>query len=146
MKKQEIIEGNKLIASFMGGHLSNHPELNGVQVWSGYELIEGRLNLPSTLKYHSSWDWLMQVVEKIEKLKFSSKAQSGSFPMKFTFLRDSKGESNIISLTCASIDVPWIRKDNENKIEAVWLAVVEFIKWCNNFWGWIQYRYLIENE
>lgn len=65
MNNDKIIEGNKLIAKFMGGHLSDHPELNGIKVWHGYDLVEGRLNLPTTLTFHSSWDWLMPCIGKI---------------------------------------------------------------------------------
>lgn len=65
MNNDKIIEGNKLIAEFMGGHLSDHPELNGVKVWHGYDLVEGRLNLPTTLTFHSDWNMLMHVCIKL---------------------------------------------------------------------------------
>jgi len=43
---------NKLIAEFMGSNL------NGLESWQ-YE---------EELQYHTSWDWLMPVVEKIYQL------------------------------------------------------------------------------
>ena len=42
------MENNKLIAEFMGSNL------NGLESWQ-YE---------DELKYHTSWDWLMPVVQK----------------------------------------------------------------------------------
>jgi hypothetical protein len=45
-------ENNKLIAEFMGSNL------NGLESWQ-YE---------EELQYHTSWDWLMPVVEKIDNL------------------------------------------------------------------------------
>lgn len=50
-KEQEILEGNKLIADFMGW--IHHED-------KAYDEKEMR-----ELKHHSSWDWLMPVVEKI---------------------------------------------------------------------------------
>ena len=52
----QIIEGNKLIAEFM-----EFPTAE----------TAGRIN-DDAAKYHSSWDWLMPVVEKIGKSDFGS--------------------------------------------------------------------------
>ena len=61
MSEQEIIEGNKLIAEFMGYKF--------IEDWHQYwRLSDKHLLLENELKYHSSWDWLMPVVEKIEYL------------------------------------------------------------------------------
>ena len=58
---------NKLIAEFMGGKLISHPELNGIKMWIQCPQIEGRLNLPTLFQYHTSWDWLKPVIDKIIK-------------------------------------------------------------------------------
>tara|TARA_R110000824_G_scaffold28206_6_gene95072 strand:- start:1806 stop:2102 length:297 start_codon:yes stop_codon:yes gene_type:complete len=50
---------NKLIAEFMG----HEPIVKGDDVY--YELNEIRLTSADDLRYHTSWDWLMPVVEKI---------------------------------------------------------------------------------
>ncbi len=47
-------ENNKLIAKFMDTEITNNT----------------KNILGSSLKYHSSWDWLMPVIEKIESLNF----------------------------------------------------------------------------
>lgn len=54
-------EGNIAIAEFMGVHITPPGLRRNVMVKSHY-LIE--------LKYHTSWDWLMPVVEKIESLGY----------------------------------------------------------------------------
>ena len=74
------IENNKLIAEFMGGtpssvpNLINLPQTRGdanIHSVKGSELLPNgtysvhRLN---ELEYHSSWDWLMPVIEKIEEI------------------------------------------------------------------------------
>lgn len=50
---------NKLIAEFMG----HEPIVRGDDVY--YELNEIRLTSADDLRYHTSWDWLMPVIEKI---------------------------------------------------------------------------------
>ena len=65
------MKSNKLIAEFMGAE--GHPKYNPIE-WDIY--ITGCLDVdsdnenaqhfftPNQMKYHSSWDWLMPVVEK----------------------------------------------------------------------------------
>ena len=57
MNKEEIENSNKFIAEFMGGdpYHNNTPEL---------ACNDGRL-------YHSSWDWLMPVINKCSELDFA---------------------------------------------------------------------------
>lgn len=43
--EEEIIKGNKLIAKYMG--------------------VEKDKNISDMMKYHSSWDWLMPVINKL---------------------------------------------------------------------------------
>lgn len=60
MEKEEVLKGNKLIAEFMGKNV------NPIDSKPVYELehIYGLMGL-NDLKYNSSWDWLMPVIEKI---------------------------------------------------------------------------------
>ena len=63
MKQQEILEGNTLIAEFMGLQIISAKEIKGKV---DDELILNDVSIPETmLYYYSSWDWLMPVVEKI---------------------------------------------------------------------------------
>lgn len=66
MKDQKIIEGNKLIAEFMGAYYCNddrnaYPD--GYWMCSD-EFIELPYNI-NDFKFHSSWDWLMSCIGKI---------------------------------------------------------------------------------
>ena len=106
-------EGNLLIAYFMGGKLIDHPELNGVKMWTKYPLIEGRLNLPTLLQYHTSWDWIMPVIDKIEHL----------------------GGSIVILKHCSSVKFTFGGISQEfyenTKILSTWKAILAYIKWHN---------------
>lgn len=56
MKQEEIIEGNKRIAKFMGHSQDDH--LYGM-------VIDDKYYTYTLMKYHSSWDWLMPIWKKI---------------------------------------------------------------------------------
>jgi hypothetical protein len=60
------------------------------------------------LKYHSSWEWLMPVVEKIEH----------------TYAYVNIKGCHVKISTLVDVNAP-------TKLEAVYKAVVEFIKWYN---------------
>lgn len=104
-------ENNKIIAKFMG-YAQPHPEYPNTSYW--YK--EGRAPL-ALLLYNSSWDWLMEVVEKIESLGYSvdifNKAVSIQCNTKTEMIVDLSG-----------------RTDN-SKLSQVYEAVVEFIKYKN---------------
>ena len=51
---------NKLIAEFMGLVVSNREDYHSSL----------HTNVDADLKYHTSWDWLMPVVEEIDHLQF----------------------------------------------------------------------------
>jgi hypothetical protein len=73
MTKEEILNGNKLIAEFMGAKRMPH---NSKLTPTLYEFPEsiGNTNThkwaTDYLIYHKSWDWIMPVVEKIENLGY----------------------------------------------------------------------------
>ena len=134
MTRKEVIEGNKLIAEFMGysvGFPHKTDKYGYIQTVEGY-IIPSIVN-PSPhpsdidthqfsltdLRFHSSWDWLMLVVEKINTM-------------------NSKYEINIYSQVVTLFSYSPIEtkaKFNNSeftKIVAVWLTVIEFIKWYNS--------------
>jgi hypothetical protein len=51
-------ENNKIIAEFMGAKLTKDLQIV-------YPIYEGDSSYVKNLKYHSDWNWLMEVVEKI---------------------------------------------------------------------------------
>jgi hypothetical protein len=101
MTQEEIIEGNKLIAEFMGKKTTKIE----------YEKNESVV-CPVPLYYDSSWDWLIPVVEKIE---LGARV-------------DIYGKACKISQSQWTVDIAHI---NEKKIIAVWECVVDFIQWYN---------------
>ena len=104
----KTIENNKLIAEFMGLNLHQG-------VWRKSTLAtERKICKEDALKYHEDWNWLMEVVEKIESLGYRIEIVKHICRIYL-----SNKETIIIS-------------ENTPKIEAVNIACVEFIKWYNN--------------
>lgn len=105
--KETLEQGNRLIAEFLGWHLD--PK--------------------RSLKYHSSWDWLMPVVEKIADIPMegfiNEETEDGGYAYPITFgMRTEIGE--------------WMVRfrghglhQADTLIQAAWLAVVDFIQWRN---------------
>ena len=118
-----IEENNKLIAEFMGVfhqlgtyHLPQHKR---------YEKIGAKIELYDTflledLSYHTSWDWLMPVVEKIENLDCL-----------YDFTIDKN--RGVIKTKLSADNVFRFNEDyfTSSKLEIVYKAVVEFINWYN---------------
>ena len=111
-------EENKLIAEFMvepNSHLFTCPSYENQgrhwvsQKFQGIEDPDGNdLLLPSEMKFHSSRDWLMPVVEKIEHT------------------------SAYVNVKGCHVKIStWVDVNAPTKLEAVHKAVVEFIKWYN---------------
>ena len=85
-------ENNKIIAEFMGA------------------------TLIKDLKYHLDWNWLMEVVEKIESLGYKVDISKwGNSQYCGIYLNGKKISGN----------------ETNTKIEAVYNASLEFIKWYN---------------
>jgi hypothetical protein len=70
MTNTEIVEGNKIIAEFMGVDECGKPN------WEyRYWFIGGISVREDELKYHSSWDWLMPVWGKLGKEMYKIRRQ-----------------------------------------------------------------------
>lgn len=94
----DVESGNKLIAEFMGVRWNNEP------------------NSSIETKYHSSWDWLMPVVEKI----------NSGWKYDVIIFRTSCHINDELQVIVESN----IGKD-EKLIDCVWQAVIKFIQWHN---------------
>lgn len=116
MSNEEIIQGNKLIAEFMGwklGELFEWP--NGGK---GYVL-------ETELKYHTSWDWLMPVVEKINKICREVGGELSNHS------RDQKDLENPLDNPRHWKSWSYHNARLSTDIVYVYNGVVEFIKWYN---------------
>lgn len=75
MKRKKIIKGNEIIAKFMISKKGKKLKVPGCiyrQDINDGLLVEDSLDEEDyeSFKYHSSWDWLMPVVEKINTLLY----------------------------------------------------------------------------
>jgi len=120
MTDREILEGNKLIAEFMGFE-GQHEDWCGNNVLETDEIFGGENLYPYSP--NKEWDRLMPVVEKISTIKF----------------RFGRFSTKIVTLSRE----PYCRMDSTAKsfrnssyngtplINAVYETVLDFIKWYN---------------
>lgn len=125
----EIKEGNKLIAGFMGGKYrkANKQRFIGERFFDLQD--KGYYYLVSDLKYHSSWDWLMPVVEKIFKMSEpETNHEVSEYVTEYFFrtfgMQDDKHQF-LVRINGFSLH------ESKSLIEATWQAVIEFINWYN---------------
>jgi len=105
-------ENNKIIAEFLGRtgkankllYAFKNLDYRG-QIWFN----------ENELRFHLDWNWLMEVVEKIEKQGF---------------IFDIKNYTTKIT-TGWKIGFKPIKTDSDTKIQSVYNACLEFIKWYN---------------
>ena len=109
-----VLEGNKLIAEFMGENYSESPKYDSLTIIrddGGYQ----NLLLAS---YHDEWSWIMPVLREIgdrtghELVMHSETSYWNQFG------------DNMLPTEFLGYGYP-IQ-------DGIWLAVVEFIKWYNN--------------
>lgn len=126
MSKENIIKNNELIAEFMGGkYETNLPFAYTKSGWTDTPANSSNQIVQShTFKYNSSWDWLMPVIEKIQKLGYVCVIYGNycNIIEKDLFTKKYDGEGFNIDYYSESID---------NVIEAVYKCAIEFIKWYN---------------
>lgn len=111
MQEQEIIEGNKLIAEFMGykeGFPHKIDRYGYEQTVEGYRIDYDDVAIED-LEFHSDWNWLMPVIRKIIGYCINESEKA--------FL--SNEYTSILETIPLAI------------IEDSFKVVVEFIKWYN---------------
>ena len=117
------MESNKLIADFMGVRYTDdnvyidtlkEMKADGVYFEQGY--------MESELKYDSDWNWLMEVIAKIESMGFVTEI-SGNIERSFA----------LIGLANSNVPISRVGYGVEfmNKKDATYRAVIEFITWYN---------------
>mgnify|MGYP003400855777 FL=1 len=108
------IKNNRLIAEFMGLAYCDRHMYEG---WYKSSEFNYRICDDDGLQYHTSWDWIMPVVEKIESMNYTVTIRQGH-----------------VSICSNSYRKPYYTGGDNveiNKIQAVYQAVVEFIEWYN---------------
>ena len=125
MLVKEIKSSNLVIAEFMGGVLHKnwaskiYPDLMDTIIFptgSIPTLFSSALWSPSQLLYHESWDWLMPVVEKIENQRARIIIDKESCVIMFDIVFPYGFETF---------------QNEGSKIEQVYKAIFEYIKWFN---------------
>ena len=122
-----IIENNKIIAEFLDWEFDDlsetfeTPFLKLVDPHAfGDEQYSCKLQ-DFELEFHSDWNWMMRVVEKIENLQDENNCAIYNVQIEQCFVEI------IINHTSETI----VEVDSNSKIQAVYNACVEFIKWYN---------------
>lgn len=113
-------ENNKIIAEFMG--------MKENSFTGAFKNVDNKFLFPSELVYHSDWNWLMEVVEKIEGLEF--------YPKNSTCIGFDSFEIEINKNRCditryGDFTHLLLQGQGKTRIEAVYNACIEFIKWYN---------------
>lgn len=107
MKEEKVIEGNRLIAEFLG-----HKFQKSGNFKHPYIQINTNIIFDNELEYHSNWKELMPVVEKIVDI-------SG-----FINIDDMEEKQYWVLNNLTSMRIT-------AHIQWVWKAVVNYIKWYN---------------
>ena len=135
MTDKEIIEGNKLIAEFMGikevqSSYDSYGQLTPIWYTKNDVFKSNVYSVPNKsfaeflkkAKYSSSWDWLMPVVEKINKDYVFDVSRNY---VRIYDINDYNEQDDTIYVIYQFLC------DDKKLIDLVWLGVVEFIKWYN---------------
>ena len=115
--KEKITDNNKLIAEFMGVNVITIDDIrankNPIQSSAdGY--------LKEDLEYHTSWDWLMPVIEKIEDEEDCEFRITDDWSDKKTFTCSISARRDGEVIVRGS-------QASDNKLKAYYLAIVKFI-------------------
>lgn len=120
----KVEEGNKLIAEFMRAKFFTSPYGGEGYTFEDTIVDMSKWKEIKHAQYHSSWDWLMPVVEKIESLGHA------------TLISSHHNRKNLCYETCIfDKDGKLMIEEDFNlptKIESVYWAIISFIQWSNN--------------
>lgn len=128
----EWIAGNKLIAEFDGWY--QKPEVNKGSDINWFhekysEKVTKSLSLPMRpqhFKYHSSWDWLMPVVEKIQSIDITPPPNYSGYRIEILVQGYVKINGFPMPPIFTNVSI------EGSLIKAVWEAVIQFITWYNS--------------
>lgn len=124
MTDKQIQEGNKLIVVFMGYEIIDRNGYDAVVMKPELTITSGNIGLYSEYlnqwaKYHSSWDWLMPVVEKIPTLN----PDKGKLWFEYKIIRAH-------CLIWSNRGDEW-KNNGGTTISATFKTVIDFITWYN---------------
>lgn len=136
MNEMQIIDANFLLANFMGWkytepkeyvtfdkvYFTPHTQSVGRENYSG-EYGDSMVFefLIDELKFHESYDWIMEVVDKIEAECNLQKEAVYNVNIEQCFVEIIHNHTSDILVKC----------DADNKLQAIYQACIEFVKWYN---------------
>ena len=122
---ENIIENNKLIAEFLVNNEGNLVKIrDGVySTIDDNEVPDDDLTI-NDLKFHSDWNWLMKVVEKIHSMQ----SYGVLINPNGTYIQDE--DDKVICMTFKNEEVNGEIISSSN-IEATFNCCVEFVRWYN---------------
>ena len=125
------MQDNKLIAEFMGYHY-----VAETKITHDYFIVKGRYIRPNGIKFDTDWNWLMDVVDKIESLGATTRVKSNynqfiKANVHQVTIEIEKGELSEGNKVFWGDGFIYQNHSNSNvrKIEAYYESVVNFIKW-----------------
>jgi hypothetical protein len=125
MEQKEILEGNKLIAEFIGMKQGkDFLDFDGRWASDWFDVsgtINGHRN--ELLLFHCDWNWLMPVIEKIKSLGYVTEI-SGNRERSFASIGIENTNEYVAK---AGYDMEFLKQ-----IDATYYAVIQFINWYNS--------------
>jgi len=114
----ETTQNNRLIAEFMGYELEE--TLTDDTFVYAIPTINNNLDFfePNELLYHTDWNWLMGVVKKINTSDYTVEIHS----------MDTRIYNNNTGIIIFESECKW---QQDELLNSVYEAVIEFIKWYN---------------
>lgn len=115
MTQKEITEGSKLICVFMGGYVDG----------DDFYIGEDSNPYPDEVKYSTSWNWLIPVVEKITEIDITPAPN-------WTGYRVEIVPRGYVKISGFPMETIFTNVSVEGSlIMATFKAVIQFIKWHN---------------
>lgn len=121
-QNSDVINGNKIISEFMGGKLKYYNISNEPY----YQMPNKEQWMPERLVYHTSWDWLIPVVEKANKI-----CSENGYDLS-NRSREQEHFENPIDNPLHWKSCSYHSITLSTNINMVWQACVDFINWYNN--------------
>lgn len=117
----DSLSDNELIAEFLGIEMTVE---KGTRYWHYIDRENKKMIYAlkeQYLKFNTSWDWLMPVVEKIENLYYDvTITPTGLYIESTEHTEEDFCEQEV-----------YYEQENETKIRVVYRGVIKFIKWYN---------------
>lgn len=125
MTEQEIINGNKLIAEFIGGKIFDNKKTGSVIKNLFINNTNKIIYHESKLQFHISDEWIKPVLDKISLLGFKWIINDNSCIM--------HNKDNIFGTAAFDtiITSPSYKTAQSERILNVWKTIIQFINWYN---------------